>query len=125
MKAWLVKERDGEDATVVFADTRGKARSIAMHTEACEDAEFCDIEVHREPQMDKYYTSGKIEMDWYDDKDRIALVKHCSFQCADECECELEECPAYKMCGRYEVEREAVEDMAEAMKEITESKDES
>lgn len=31
--------------------------------------------------MDKYYTPGKTEMDWYAAKDRIALVKDCGFIC--------------------------------------------
>lgn len=91
MKAWLVRERDGEYATVVFAETRGKARSLAMATDACADADFCDIEVTRKPQLDKYYTDGKKEMDWYEVKDRIALVKDGGFRCASECECEMED----------------------------------
>ncbi len=122
MKAWLVRARDCEYATVVFADTRGKARSIAMHTEACEDAGFCDIEVHREPQMDKYYSDGKMEMDWYNSKDRIALVKDCGFQCVEDCD--YEDCPAREYCDRYEVEKEADDDMAEYINEITEGEDE-
>ena len=60
MKAWLVRERDEFLATVVFAETRGKAKSAALYTECCEDANFCSIEVQRKPQMDKYYTDGKI-----------------------------------------------------------------
>lgn len=47
MKAWLVREKDEFCATVVFADTRGKARAMALNTECCEDADFCSIEVHR------------------------------------------------------------------------------
>ena len=54
MKAWLVKDKDEYYATVVFAETRGKARALAMHTDACEDVDFCDIEVRRKPQIDKY-----------------------------------------------------------------------
>ena len=54
MKAWLVKEKDEFCATVVFAETRGKARAMASHTETCEDADFCDILVYRRPALDKY-----------------------------------------------------------------------
>ena len=68
MKAWLVKVKDEFCATVVFAETRGKARSIAMHTDACEDVDFCDIEVRRLPHIDKYYKEGKTELDWLDKK---------------------------------------------------------
>lgn len=97
MKAWLVRARNCEYATVVFADTRGKARAIAMHTDACEDAKFTDIEVYRKPRLDKYYTSGKKEMDWYNSKDRIALVKHCDFYCIEECD--SDDCPALRYCA--------------------------
>ena len=69
----------------------------------CEDADFCSIEVNRKPQMDKYYTDGKREMDWEDSQDRIALVKDCGFSCSDDCfdidYCE--DCPAKEYCDEY------------------------
>ena len=103
MKAWLVREKDEFCATVVFAETRGKAKSMALNTECCEDADFCDIEVHREPQMDKYYIDGKTEMDWLNPKDRIALVKECGFIChRDYFEPEdCESCSAREHCDQY------------------------
>lgn len=103
MKAWLVREKDEFGATVVFAETRGKARALAMSTETCEDANFTDIEVRRKPQMDKYYKDGKKEMDWFNSKDRIALVKDCGFVCdrdyweREDCDA----CPAKEYCDRY------------------------
>ena len=103
MKAWLVREKDAFCATVVFAETRGKARSVATHTEACEDAAFVDIEVRRAPQMDKYYTEGKREMYWCNSSDRIALVKDCGFVCDRDCwelgDCD--NCPAKEYCDQY------------------------
>lgn len=104
MKAWLVREKDEFGATVVFAETRGKARALAMRTDACEDVDFCNIEVQRVSQMDKYYVEGKKEMDWYDSRDRIALVKDCGFECdANYWDCEdCVDCPAKEYCGRYE-----------------------
>ena len=103
MKAWPVGEKDEFCATVVFADTRGKARALAMHTDCCEGADFCSIEVYRQPQMDKYYTDGKREMDWEDSQDRIALVKDCGFRCSEDVfeidDCEI--CPAKEYCDRY------------------------
>lgn len=98
MKAWIVREKDEFCETVVFAETRGKARSIAMQTEICEGADFCNIEVRRIPQMDKYYKEGKTEMDWCDDNDRIALVKECGFYCEDIESCKCDECPAKIYC---------------------------
>lgn len=104
MKAWLVRKKDEFCATVVFAETRGKAKSVATHTDACDYAEFCDIEVRRQPQLDKYYVDGKIEMDWDNPKDRIALVSEGGFCCdvydLDREECEV--CPASKYCDNYQ-----------------------
>lgn len=103
MKAWLVREKDEFCATIVFAETRGKAKAAALYTECCEDADFCNIEVHRKPQLDKYYTDGKTEMDWFNKQDRIALVKDCGFWCGDDCfdidDCEI--CSAKEYCDRY------------------------
>lgn len=98
MKAWIVNEKYETASTVVFAETRGKAKSAALNTSCCEDVNFCDIEVSRAPQMDKYYTEGKIEMDWFDPQDRIALVKECGFYCEEPiAEC-CESCPAKDFC---------------------------
>ena len=103
MKAWLVKEKDEECATVVFAETRGKAKSLALLCDCCEDAKFTDIEVRRVPQVDKYYKEGKWQLDWDNPKDRIVLVKECGFWCGYEAfefeDCEL--CSAKRYCDRY------------------------
>ena len=114
MKAWLVRKKDEFCATVVFAETRGKARALAMSTEACEDTDFCDIEAIREPQMDKYYVEGKKEMNWFNFKDRLALVKDCGFRC-DEDYFEPEDCntcSAKEYCDLYQdyIESEGQED---------------
>ena len=104
MKAWLVRGKDEFGATVVLAETRGKARSLAQHTEACEDVDFCNIEVRRRPELDKYYTEGKREMDWYNSKDRIALVKDGGFTCDPEFwePVDCESCPAKEYCYKYQ-----------------------
>lgn len=84
MKAWYARVSGKHDATVVFAETAGKAKSVALSTDCCEYADFCDIEVRREPQLDKYYVDGKKEMDWSNPNDRIALVKECGIYCDTE-----------------------------------------
>lgn len=103
MKAYLVKDKDELSATVVFAETAGKARALAMSTECCEDVDFCDIEVRRTPQLDKYYVDGKKEMDWFNPQDRIVLVKECGFVCDPDYleseHCEL--CSAKDYCDQY------------------------
>lgn len=111
MKAWLVRDKKESSATIVFAETRGKARVVAMHTDTCEDVDFCDIDVTRKRHMDKYYSEGKKEMDWYNAKDRIAMVKECGFRCdydyfdIEDCE----DCPAKQYCDRYEDYKEKTE----------------
>ncbi len=93
MKAWRVSVKDECCATVVFAETRGKAKSMALATDCCEYAKFCDIEIRREKELDKYYRCGKIEMDWENPADRIALVKECGF-CCDPDYFDWEDCSA-------------------------------
>ena len=103
MKAWIVREKDEFCALVVFAETRGKAKALAVHSELCEYADFTDIEAHREPKADKYYKEGKWCLDWLNPKDRIALVKDCGFMCdIDSFKLErCEECSAKQYCDRY------------------------
>ncbi len=103
MKAWLVREKDEFCATIVFAETRGKAKALALHTETCEDADFIYIEVHRAKEADKYYQPGKTELCWFNAEDRIAMVKDCGFTCdpdahyAEECA----NCPAKEFCDDF------------------------
>ena len=108
MKAYEARNKWGyrDYATVVFAESAGKARAIALYTEACEGCDFTDIEVFRVQLLDKYYQEGKVEMDWTDAKDRIALVKYCGFYCSMEViNPDCENCSAKKWCDRYKEER--------------------
>ncbi len=102
MKAWIVGIRDNFFRTVVFAETRGKARNLARNTDACEGAEFCEIEVRRLSKADKYYKKGKTEMRWDNAQDRKVLVEEFHFCCeyADLDECAV--CSAREFCGEYE-----------------------
>lgn len=101
MKAWKAEDkRDGFYSTVVFAETRGQAKSAAKATDCCEDADWTDIRVTRAPELDGEYR-GHTEMEWYDDQDRIALIKngwHCEEVWLDECETCVgrDECETYK-----------------------------
>ena len=102
MKAWLVRKKDEACAEVVFAETRGKARSLAQHTDACDYADFIDIEAHRLPKADKYYREGKLCLDWDNPKDRIVLVNECGFRCeyVEPYMCEV--CSAKEYCEDYQ-----------------------
>lgn len=104
MKAWLVRDRhEPYGAGVVFAKTRGKARSLALCTDCCSESRFLDVEVRREPSADKYYKDGKWQLDWDNPKDKIALVRDCGFVCDyDYLEWEdCETCSARDYCDRY------------------------
>lgn len=103
MKAYRVQDEESCEnySTVVFAETRSKAKTEAMTTDACEDARYIDIRVTRIPELDKEYR-GHTEMDWEDAQDRIALVK-CGWSCHpdywDPADCER--CPAADWCDLY------------------------
>ena len=104
MKAWLVQDKnDCYGAEIVFAETRGKARSLAMATDCCSETSFLDVDVRRCKNADKYYKEGKWHLDWDNPKDRIVLVKDCGFVCDYEYH-EWEfcvDCSASKYCDRY------------------------
>ena len=107
MKAYQVSIKDQFYSTVVFAESRGKARALALSTDCCEDANFTDIEVRRLPIADSQYR-GRREMDWENQKDRLFLVKNCGWHCdrdyihyAEPCE----DCIAKKYCEFYEETR--------------------
>lgn len=101
-KAYCVTSKWRDDATVVFAESSGKAKATAMSTEACEDVDFVNIQVQRLPNMDKYYKPGKTEMDWNNPEERIALVKDAGFHCEYIELTECEQCPAREYCDEWE-----------------------
>ena len=105
MKAYKITDLKGycEYATIVFAETRGKAKANAICTDSFNDYEYTEISAVRMPKLDKYYR-GEWEMDWYDDNDRIAMVKDGGFSCDPECweEEDCEKCPARQWCDRSE-----------------------
>ena len=103
MKAYIVTDRRNWDGyAVVFAETAGKAKALAVNTDACEDVPFTDISARRVPELDQYF-HGETEMDWYDMGDRVAMVRHAGFYCAYEMDKPpCEECAAKEWCARWE-----------------------
>lgn len=112
MKAYIVQDKDEYGgATVVFAESRGAARSAAMNTETCDGLEYMEIRATRAPAMDQFYKEGKKEMDWYNMEDRVAMVVHAGFACEEIYDlARCENCPAHDECWQYESE---IEEMAE------------
>ena len=107
MKAYKISDLKGycEYSTIVFAESRGKAKAIAITTDSFNDYDYTEISARRVPKLDKYYR-GLDEMDWFDDTDRIAMVKEAGFSCSPEYweEEDCERCPAKQWCSRCEVE---------------------
>lgn len=100
MKAWIVSDKNSYEgySTIVFAETVGKAKSIAMNTHACEDSKFLNIKATRITIADKMYEKGKIEMDFDNPKDKIFMVQYCGFHCTEKHEESCEKCEAKKYC---------------------------
>ena len=87
MKAWVVRPKYEGYSTVVFAETRGQAKTFAMRTDCCEDTDFIDVRCHRFPEADAMF-DGQMEMDWDNSKDRLFLVKHgwyCEYPEYEDC----------------------------------------
>ncbi len=103
MKAWHAEDMDSWDggATIVFAETRGKARAIARYTDACEDADFTRIRILRRPALDDAYR-GRSELDWYNAQDRIRMVRDGDFACLEPEYDLCESCEARDYCSEWE-----------------------
>lgn len=99
MKAWEVESDPDRGSTVVFAETRGQAKQVAMNTQACEDVPFIEISCRRMPDADKLY-KGEPELQWSDDEARIFLVKEHGWGCIDPIPelCNARCCSAWEWC---------------------------
>lgn len=100
MKAWQANSEYSEGSVVVFAETAGKAKQIALKTDELSDEQYTDIRVNRLPKIDRFYKEGKAIVDWYEDKDiRLELVKEYNWGCLEPLvEC-CEACQAEKYCN--------------------------
>ena len=98
MKAWKTYNKFDTYSTVVFAETRGQAKALALHTDCHEGCEFTDISVYRVPELDGEYR-GHWEMDFFaDDQDRLALVKFAGYSCEYPEDKECAVCVAKDFC---------------------------
>lgn len=105
LKAYKVNVKDADYSTIVFAESAGKAKALALSTDTCEDAEFVEIEVHRIPAADKMYADN-FEMNWNNEKERLFLVKELNWACFEP-SFECDECIAKQYCRWFESEVEA------------------
>ena len=85
-KAWVAYNYPKNISMVVYADTKGKAKSYLMHTEIFDDYGFMDIDVY---------------MDWNKDEDRIPMVREFNMHCSEVTD-ECKECCVWEWCSKYE-----------------------
>lgn len=105
MKAWYVQDKPNcIFCGIVFAETAGKAKAYCVnHEDVIGEVEFIDVSVRRLKEADKYYR-GKPVMEWYDDEDRLVMVRDFGMYCdddgfdADDCK----KCSASEYCGKYQ-----------------------
>lgn len=112
MKAYIVHDRnyDCEYSTVVFAETAGKAKQIAVGTEAFCDFDFTEIRVRRKPELDAFYR-GKSEMDWFNDEDRAAMVRYAGFYCVYPEYADCKSCSAKEWCEVFTLQLKHMEEV--------------
>lgn len=104
MKAYKIYDKTNcYYSAVLFAETPGKARAAAAYADGFEYVPFTDVIVRRVPELDGSYR-GHTYMEWYDDQDRIDLVKLAGFYCDPDGDCESASCPAREYCDRFKEE---------------------
>ena len=99
MKAWCVSDTDNEYGTeIVFAETRGKAKSLCMDDDVFEDCLWTDLRVKRFKEYDDYF-DGKNKIDfWMEAEHRIRLVRDFGWTCMEPISEECANCPARAYC---------------------------
>ena len=98
MKAYEVRTDWSEGSVVVFAETAGKAKSLALHTDLLCYENFKDLQATRLPKIDHLYKGSSI-VDWNEDENiRLALVKEYCWHCIEPRLKDCKVCLAEKYC---------------------------
>ena len=84
MKAWSVNDYNAECGYIVFAETRGKARSLAMGEAGLDTSEWTDVEVRRMKTLDGRRTEECV-LDWQ--KDVRIYYEAGWYESPDSCSC--------------------------------------
>lgn len=103
LKAYRCSQDIYPCSTVIFAESAGKARYIAMYSGSLgDDLEFKDVHVRRVPKLDGCYR-GRREMDWSNADDRKDMVSLAGFYCGEDAfdPDDCEQCPAKDDCDQY------------------------
>ena len=99
-KAFIASQKDGDCSTIVFAENTTQAKLAAMACDCCEDAMYTDIRVRRLPEADALY-KGTVEINWYDQETRVALVRDFGWSCW-ETSWDCDTCEAKPYCHWHE-----------------------
>lgn len=105
-KCYVVEDKEGAKE-IVFAESAGKAKSIAKDADQFYDSYAygglwtTELRAYRLPAGDSHYR-GRVFMDWYNRDDRIFMVKELNFACSEEYDLECGDCPALGICRRTE-----------------------
>ena len=103
-KAWGCYEEESCIFEVVFADTRGKAKSYFKAMDTFDNYRFCELRPRRLKELDYLNHPDGYVMDFSKDEDRIALVKHIYSGCLPDSKDECESCCAKEWCRKYKEE---------------------
>lgn len=97
MKAWNVTHIYEVCGTIVFAETAGQAKAIALGTHSLMGSDYRDLRARRMQKLDDL-SSEPGECDWDDAKLVTALVRGYSWGCEEPDVATCETCPAVEWC---------------------------
>lgn len=103
LKAWQVEEEYEGYATIVFAETRNKAKYLAtQYDETLYEYDYTEVRAIRIPQLDRYAGDKPYVMDFKVDKDRLIMVRDAGFRCLEPEYDDCEKCVAKDYCDEYQ-----------------------
>ena len=86
---------------MVFADTRGKAKSYFLKRDTVGYFNFCIIKPYRLKKLDYLDRPNGYVMDWNKDEDKLLMVRDADFSCVEVDREECEACCAKEWCSKF------------------------
>lgn len=110
MKAWQVEEVYEGCAVIVFAETRNKAKYLAVqYDETLYECGYTEVRAIRIPQLDRYAGDKPYVMDFGIDKDKLIMVRDAGLKCLEPNYDDCEKCVAKNYCDEYQDRLESKE----------------
>lgn len=100
-KAWVCHNEETCIVEVVFADTRGKAKSYFKAMDTFYNYRFCELRPYRVKKLDHLNHPDGYIMKWYKDEDRLPMVRDAGFYCSEPDREDCKECCAKEWCRKY------------------------